>query len=493
MRKNILKFIIIFSLIFNISNSEVSAQNLDGLGKLIKILEQAPDKISGEKLEKLLIENHILVYETVRYEKQSSYQYHAEWSFNKDKTYTVIDKNNYRYNNSSIKHPAKGRWELAGLGNSSVRLDDASNTRFQISFSEDGNIYAGSEKIYSYRLENIQEKINREAKIAEEKRIAEELRLKKIEEEKRQLAIKREQIKKEEERKRLELAEWAKKEEEEKIKRDNEERIKLEREELYKNILKYSLFLIVIAITASVIYYIYKFHKNKAKILFLNLQNSFKNKSFDKKFLNKILNKFTTLRELISSPYQSLNLKDFNISKSTIFKMINYNTFKIKFKKKILKEEFFEFLNKNLENKLQWRCSALDSQVFQFNILNSFFRYQWGNNYKYAEEISNLVNKKFSSLESLTNDEIFEFKSLLSEKLKDNGKITITNKIVLWIGIPFIGLILWSNINSSTTTNELCKCPCYQTLNIPHTYYDPKTGNYTHTPQYHNFLRDHCK
>ena len=155
--------------------------------------EQAPDKISGEKLEKLLIENHILVYEAVRYEKQSSYQYHAEWSFNKDKTYTVIDKNNYRYNNSSIKHPAKGRWELAGLGSSIVRLDDASNGRFQISFSENGNIYGGSEKYYSYSLENIQEKISREARLVEEKRIAEELRLKKIEEEKRQLAIKREQ------------------------------------------------------------------------------------------------------------------------------------------------------------------------------------------------------------------------------------------------------------------------------------------------------------
>jgi hypothetical protein len=290
MRKNILKFIIIFSLIFNISNSEVSAQNLDGLGKLIKILEQAPDKISGEKLEKLLIENHILVYETVRYEKQSSYQYHAEWSFNKDKTYTVIDKNNYRYNNSSIKHPAKGRWELAGLSNSSVRLDDASNTRFQISFSEDGNIYAGSEKIYSYRLENIQEKINREAKIAEEKRIAEELRLKKIEEEKRQLAIKREQIKKEEERKRLELAEWAKKEVEAKIKRDNEERIKLEREEFYKNILKYSLISIFLS---ALSFFIYKYRtriKNEFYPKFIKYIKNLKlnSKEFYPKFIEYI-------------------------------------------------------------------------------------------------------------------------------------------------------------------------------------------------------------
>jgi hypothetical protein len=272
MKKNIIKFIIIFSLIFGISNSKISAQNLDGLGKLIKILEQAPDKISGEKLEKLLIENHILVYETVRYEKQSSYQYHAEWSFNKDKTYTVIDKNNYRYNNSSIKHPAKGRWELAGLGSSIVRLDDASNGRFQISFSENGNIYGGSEKYYSYSLENIQEKIIREARLVEEKRIAEELRLKKIDEEKRQLAIKREQerIKQEEEKKRsqaeYELA----------LKKDRERREEEEREELYASIVKYSLlglFLLII----SFLTYKYKSKINNFYLKFINLIQELKN------------------------------------------------------------------------------------------------------------------------------------------------------------------------------------------------------------------------
>ena len=274
MKKNIIKFIIIFSLIFGISNSKISAQNLDGLGKLIKILEQAPDKISGEKLEKLLIENHILVYETVRYEKQSSYQYHAEWSFNKDKTYTVIDKNNYRYNNSSIKHPAKGRWELAGLGSSIVRLDDASNGRFQISFSENGNIYGGSEKYYSYSLENIQEKISREARLVEEKRIAEELRLKKIEEEKRQLAIKREQerIKQEEEKKRFQ-AEY-----ELAVKKDRERREEEEREELYASIVKYSilgLFLLIISFLT---------YKYKLKIIF----NLLKIKSLYLKFINLI-------------------------------------------------------------------------------------------------------------------------------------------------------------------------------------------------------------
>jgi hypothetical protein len=320
MKKNIIKFIIIFSLIFGISNSKISAQNLDGLGKLIKILEQAPDKISGEKLEKLLIENHILVYETVRYEKQSSYQYHAEWSFNKDKTYTVIDKNNYRYNNSSIKHPDKGRWELAGLGSSIVRLDDASNGRFQISFSENGNIYGGSEKYYSYSLENIQEKISREARLVEEKRIAEELRLKKIEEEKRQLAIKREQerikqeqerIKQEEEKKRFQ-AEY-----ELAVKKDKERREEEERKELYASIVKYSLLGLFLLIISYLTYkYKSKIFEYKSKI-FLDLKKSFKpvkenllktikdiseKKKTSKKNINPIIEKPIRIKDGITDP-----------------------------------------------------------------------------------------------------------------------------------------------------------------------------------------------
>jgi len=282
-------------------------------------LEQAPDKISGEKLEKLLIENHILVYETVRYEKQSSYQYHAEWSFNKDKTYTVIDKNNYRYNNSSIKHPAKGRWELAGLGSSIVRLDDASNGRFQISFSENGNIYGGSEKYYSYSLENIQEKISREARLVEEKRIAEELRLKKIEEEKRQLAIKREQerikqeqerIKQEEEKKRFQA------EVELILKKDKERREEKERKELYASIVKYSLLGLFLLIISFLTYkYKSKIFEYKSKI-FLNLEKSFKSikensikttkdiseKKTSKKNINPIIEKPIRIKDGITDP-----------------------------------------------------------------------------------------------------------------------------------------------------------------------------------------------
>jgi len=461
MRKNILKFIIIFLLIFNISNSKVSAQNLDSLGRLFNILGQTSNKLSGEKLEKLLLENHIIIYD-----HYGPLRNEIELNFNTNKTYTL--NGTFPITSRAI-HPSSGIWELVGLGNSYVRLNDNQNinqysnnkARFQFLFGEDGNIYEGSEKIYSYRLENKNEKINRQAQIAEEKRIAEEQRLKKLEEEKRQLAIKREQerikaeqIKREEEKKRLELAEWAKKEEEEKIKRENEERIKLEREELFKNILKYSLFFIGTIIIAGVIYYVNKFHKDKAKNLFLNLKNYFKNKFFNKEFLNKKLSKLKTSGGLISKPLQSLDLKDFNINKSTIFQMTSFNTFKIKFKKKILKEEFFEFLNKSLDNKLQWKCYALDAQVFKFYYSTSFFRYQWANNYKYAEEISNLVNKKFSNLESLTNDEVFEFKSLLSENLKDDGKIILVYKIVMWILIPIAILILWSNIYYKFISDE---------------------------------------
>jgi hypothetical protein len=245
--KNIIKFLIIFSFIFGITNSKVSAQSPDSLGKLIDILGQTSNKINGEKLEKLLIENYILVNG-----RSGSYQYSAEWRFNKNKTYTVIDKND-----SGYKHPFKGKWELVGFGNSFLRLEDISNTRFQVSFGEDGNIYAGSEKIYSYRLENIQEKIDKEIRITEEKRIAEELRLKKLEEEKRQLAIKREQERIKQEQERIKQEEKEKRfqvEYELAVKEDKERREEEERKELYKNILKYSLITTFFSILSFVIY-----------------------------------------------------------------------------------------------------------------------------------------------------------------------------------------------------------------------------------------------
>jgi hypothetical protein len=289
--KNIIKFLIIFSFIFGITNSKVSAQSPDSLGKLIDILGQTSNKINGEKLEKLLTENYILVNG-----RSGSYQYSAEWRFNKNKTYTVIDKND-----SGYKHPFKGKWELVGFGNSFLRLEDISNTRFQVSFGEDGNIYAGSEKIYSYRLENIQEKIDKETRITEEKRIAEELRLKKLEEEKKQLAIKREQerIKQEEEKKKFQT------EYELALKKDKERREEEERKEMYENITKYSLLVSFFVIICVFTY------KNKSKINY-----------FYSKFINLIKESKKSIinKEELKSNYKKI--KNSSNSSSNFFKSI---------------------------------------------------------------------------------------------------------------------------------------------------------------------------
>jgi hypothetical protein len=277
MKKNIVKFIIIFLLIFGISDSKVFAQ--------------FSKKISGEQLEKLLTENYILING-----RFGSFK----WEFNKDKTYYV-----FPHHDKTFQMPNNGTWEITGFlgGGSSLILTDRQqiingrNIKYQFYFGEDGYIYTGSERMHTYSLENIQEKISREARLVEEKRIAEELRLKKIEEEKRQLAIKREQerikaeqIKKEEEKKRLELAEWAKKEEEAKIKRDNEERIKLEREEFYKNILKYSLISIFLS---ALSFFIYKYRtriKNEFYPKFIKYVKNLKlnSKEFYPKFIKYV-------------------------------------------------------------------------------------------------------------------------------------------------------------------------------------------------------------
>jgi hypothetical protein len=271
MKKNIVKFIIIFSLIFNFSTPKVFSQNLDSLGRLINILGQTSNKLGGEKLEKLLLENHIIIYDYY-----GPLRNEIELNFNADKTYKL---NGIFPHGGRAIHPSSGTWELVGLGNSYVRFNDNQNisysnnkARFQFLFGEDGNIYEGSEKIYSFRLENKKERINRQAQVAEEKRIAEELRLKRIEEEKRQLVIKREQerIKQEEEKKRsqaeYELA----------LKKDKEKREEEERKELYANIVKYSLlglFLLII----SFLTYKYKSKINNFYLKFINLIQELKN------------------------------------------------------------------------------------------------------------------------------------------------------------------------------------------------------------------------
>ena len=250
MKKNIIKFIIIFSLIFSVSDSKVFAQ--------------FSKKISGEQLEKLLTENYILING-----RFGSFK----WEFNKDKTYYVTPRHD-----KTLQMPNNGTWEITGIFGSSLILTDRQqiingrNIKYQFFFGEDGYIYTGSERMHSYGLENIQERINKEARLVEEKRVAEELRLKKIEEEKRQLAIKREQelikqekvrIKQEEEKKRfqadLELI----------LKKDKERREKQEREDLYASIVKYSilgLFLLILS------YFTYKY-KLKIKNLYLKFIN----------------------------------------------------------------------------------------------------------------------------------------------------------------------------------------------------------------------------
>ena len=151
------------------------------------------------------------------------------------------------------------------------------------------------------------------------------------------------------------------------------------------------------------------------------------------------------------------NVKDFIINKSTLFQMTSHNSFKIRFKKNILKEEFFDFLKKNIKIFITYKhdpgilidTPSHDDEKNEF-IITLFeeggLRYYWAKNYKHAEEITNFVNKKFSSLDNLTNDEIWEFKRLLSEKLNENEKITSLNKFWFWIlgiGIAFM-LLIWS-------------------------------------------------
>lgn len=271
MKKNLIKFLITVSILLTTFNANILAQS----------------KISGEKLEKLLLENHVIIY--IVYAGGNGF----EINFNKDKTYksTSGTSNSYTY-----KHPSSGTWEIVGFGRSNVLLKDIHIEPIQLLFGDDGNIYDLKRKLYTYTLENKKERIENNARKIEEERKAEELRLKKIEEEKRQLAIKREQerikaeqekikaeqIKKEQERIKLEFDEWIKKNEEERIKKEKQE-------QLYNNIL----FLIGIAIALSIFYYINKFHKDKAKNLYLKLKKSlskifkaFKIESFDKKIFD---------------------------------------------------------------------------------------------------------------------------------------------------------------------------------------------------------------
>jgi hypothetical protein len=189
-KKNLIKFLITVSILLTTFNTNILAQN----------------RISGEKLEKLLIENHIIIYDV--FVGGNGF----ELNFNTDKTYSSNSVSSYW---SNYMHPSSGTWEIVGFGNSSVRLNDIQSqnqysdkkARFQLLLGDDGNIYDLNQKLYSYRLENKKERIENDARRIEEEKIAEELRLKKIKEEKKQLAIKHEQekIKAEEIKKKEEL------------------------------------------------------------------------------------------------------------------------------------------------------------------------------------------------------------------------------------------------------------------------------------------------
>ncbi len=174
MKKKLIKFLITVSILLTTFSTNILAQS----------------KISGEKLEKLLLEKHIIIYKV--YAGGESF----ELNFDTDKRYKSTSDPSYSY---TAKQPSSGTWEIVGSEKSIVLLKD--NFRpFQLFFGDDGNIYNLNEKLYAYRLENKKERIENDARRIEKERIAEELRLKKIEEEKRQLAIKHpEEIKKRDE------------------------------------------------------------------------------------------------------------------------------------------------------------------------------------------------------------------------------------------------------------------------------------------------------
>ena len=239
MKKKLIKFLITVSILLTTFNTNILAQK----------------NISGEKLEKLLTENHIIIYDFF-----GPLRNNIELNFDAgSKTYSL---NGFFPLHQYVVHPRSGTWELVGFGKSSVRLDDIQNqnqytnqnARIQLFFGDDGNIYNLNQKLYSYRLENKKERIENNARRIKEERIAEELRLKKIEEEKRQLAIKREQERIKQEQKQEEEKKRFQAEYELALKKDKERKEEEERKELHKNILKYFLITIFFSILSFVVY-----------------------------------------------------------------------------------------------------------------------------------------------------------------------------------------------------------------------------------------------
>jgi hypothetical protein len=334
MKKKLIKFFIIVNILLTTFNTNILAQNI----------------ISGEKLEKLLIEDHIIIHDF----RGNPLSNNIELNFYTDKTYLLKGRFppppeilGYQH-----IHPISGTWEIVGFGNYYVRLtdnqtfkDSNKKARLEYIFTDNGNIYfldqyesTPRRKLYSYRSENKKEKIEKDARRIEEIKEQEQIRLKKLEEEKRQLAIKREQERIKSEQIKKESEERLKKSEEERIKRENEERIRQEKEQLYNNILS----LIGIAIVLSFIYYIIKFRKDLSKIF-----NSLNIKSADKYYLDDKLKNIPTAQGLINKPLKTRKVKNFNINNSKNSKLGIVATF-------IIFIIFIIFFSHESEPELTW-------------------------------------------------------------------------------------------------------------------------------------------
>jgi len=182
MKKNLIKFLITVSILLTTFNANILAQS----------------KISGEKLEKLLTENHIIIYNV--YGGGDGFE--LNFNFKPEKRYKSTSEPSYNIKSGSYtyKQPSSGTWEIFNYEKNIVSLNDNQMRTYKLLFGDDGNIYDLDQKLYSYRLENKEKRIEKEKEKEKKEKIAEELRLKKIEEEKRQFAIKHpEEIKKRDE------------------------------------------------------------------------------------------------------------------------------------------------------------------------------------------------------------------------------------------------------------------------------------------------------
>ena len=97
MKKNLIKFLITVSILLTTFNTNILAQN----------------RISGEKLEKLLTENYIIIYDFFGPLRNND---NIEINFDAgSKTYSLKGSFPLQQN---IIHPRSGTWEIVGFGKS---------------------------------------------------------------------------------------------------------------------------------------------------------------------------------------------------------------------------------------------------------------------------------------------------------------------------------------------------------------------------------------